>query len=300
LKSGFQYGGQAVIEGVMMRGPKTRSIAVRRPDDSIITDLRPVDSITKRFPFLKWPGVRGVVALFEALIMGMEALSYSANQAVEEEEELTTKEMIITILVALALAMGLFVALPTAATHWLAGAVQHPFWNNLIEGVIRLAVFLGYIVVISRMEDIQRVFQYHGAEHKVINAHEAGVPLKVTEIQRFSTLHPRCGTSFLLIVMIVSIFVFALLGHHDNIVLRILSRVLLMPVVAGISYELLKLSGKYAQHALCSWAVKPGLWLQRLTTQEPDDQQVEVAISALEAVLHCQNESITDEGEKTC
>lgn len=284
----------------MMRGPKTRSIAVRRPDNSIITDLQPVRSITQRFPFLKWPGVRGVVALFEALFMGMEALSYSANQAVEEEEELTTKEMIITILVALLLAMGLFVALPTVATHWLAGAVQNPFWNNLIEGVFRLAVFLGYIVAISRMEDIQRVFQYHGAEHKVINAHEAGVPLKVPEIQRFSTLHPRCGTSFLLIVMLVSIFVFALLGHHDNIVWRILSRVLLMPVVAGISYELLKLSGKYAQHTFCSWAIAPGLWLQKLTTKEPDDQQVEVAISALQAVLNCQEESITDEGEKTC
>lgn len=300
MKSKFQYGGQAVIEGVMMRGPQNLSIAVRRPDNSIIVDLRPVNSITQRFPFLKWPGLRGVVALCEALIIGLKALSYSANQAMDEEEELTTKEMAITMLVALALAIVLFVALPTAATHWLAGAVQNPFWSNIIEGTIRLAVFLGYIVAITRMEDIQRVFQYHGAEHKVINAYEAGVPLEVDKIRPFSPLHPRCGTSFLLIVMLVSIFVFALLGHHDNIILRILSRVLLMPVVAGIAYELLKLSGKYAQNPVCSWAIKPGLWLQRLTTKEPDDQQLEVAISALRAVLPCSHESKTDEGEKTC
>lgn len=290
LKGGFQYGGQAVIEGVMMRGPKTRSIAVRKPDNSIITDRKPVTSIAQRYPFLKWPGVRGVVALFESLIMGIEALSYSANQSVEEEEELTKKEMVITMMVALGLAILLFVALPTAATHWAAGAVKDPFWSNIIEGVIRLAVFLAYVVAISRMQDIQRVFQYHGAEHKVINAYEAGVPLEVNQIQRYSTLHPRCGTSFLLIVMLVSIFVFATLGHHDNIIWRILSRVLLMPVVAGVSYELLKLSSKYTDNKLCQMAITPGLWLQKLTTREPDDSQVEVAISALSAVL--------EEGEK--
>lgn len=285
MKGRFQYGGQAVIEGVMMRGPKILSIAVRRPDDTIITDLRPVKSIVQKMPFLKWPGIRGIVVLFEALVTGIKALSYSANQALDEEEELTKKEIVLTMLAALGLALALFVALPTAVTHWAAAAVVDPFWNNVIEGIIRLAVFLAYIVAIAKMEDIQRVFQYHGAEHKVINAYEAGVPLEVNKIQSFPTLHPRCGTSFLLIVMLVSIFIFALLGHQEHIWWRILSRILLMPVVAGVSYELLKLSGKHASNVFCRLAIAPGLWLQKLTTQQPDDSQVEVAVQALKAVL---------------
>nr|WP_204614937.1 DUF1385 domain-containing protein [Desulforadius tongensis] len=269
----------------MMRGPKTRSIAVRRPDNSIVTDKRPIGSITQKLPFLKWPGIRGVVVLFESLAMGLEALSYSASQAVDEEEELTKKEMILTILFALGLAVLLFVVLPTAVTHWAAAAVQNPFWNNVIEGIVRIGVFLAYVVAISRVKDIQRVFQYHGAEHKVINAYEAGEPLETENVQRYSTLHPRCGTSFLLIVMVVSIFVFAILGHNEDILWRVLSRVLLLPVVAGLSYELLKLSGRYAHNRLCRAVIAPGLWLQKLTTGEPDDRQVEVAITALKAVL---------------
>ncbi|MTI80620.1 MAG: DUF1385 domain-containing protein [Firmicutes bacterium] len=270
----------------MMRGPKTRSIAVRKPDNSIIIDNKKLKSITEKFPFLKWPGVRGVVALFESLIMGMEALSYSANQAAEaEDEEITKKEMIFTILFAFGLAILLFVVLPTAATHWAAAKVENPFWNNIIEGIIRIGVFLAYVVAISRMKDIQRVFQYHGAEHKVINAYEAGEPLEPSRIQRYSSLHPRCGTSFLLIVMVVSIFIFATLGHNEDMILRILSRVLLLPVVAGISYELLKLSSKYTQNWFCKVAIAPGMWLQKLTTREPDDSQVEVAVSALQSVL---------------
>lgn len=285
MKGGFQYGGQAVIEGVMMRGPKTRSIAVRRPDNSIVIDRRQINSAVQKYSFLKWPGVRGVVALFESLILGLEALSYSANQAVDEEEELTKREIAVTILIALGLAVLLFVVLPTASTHWAASRIQNPFWNNVIEGIIRIGVFLSYVAAISRLKDIQRVFQYHGAEHKVINAYEAGEPLEPQVVQRYSTLHPRCGTSFLLIVMVVSIFVFAALGHNDDILWRILSRVLLLPVVAGLSYELLKLSSRYTHNWLCRTAIAPGLWLQKLTTREPDDSQVEVAISALKAVL---------------
>jgi uncharacterized protein YqhQ len=285
MGSPFQYGGQAVIEGVMMRGPDSRAVAVRKPDQSIIIDEKKVDSITKKMPFLKWPLVRGVIVLFESLIMGIEALSFSANQAVDDEEEqLTAKEMIITIVLSLGLAILLFAVLPTAAAHLLIIIAPGSFVQNLIEGFFRIAVFLIYVVAIGRLGDIKRVFQYHGAEHKVINAYEAGDELVVDRVQRYSTLHPRCGTSFLLIVMVISILIFSLLGHQV-LWWRILSRVLLLPVVAGISYELVKLSGKYTAAPLCRILIAPGMWLQKLTTNAPDDGQVEVAISAFRAVL---------------
>ncbi len=285
MGSPFQYGGQAVIEGVMMRGPDSRAVAVRKPDQSIVIDEKKVGSITKKLPFLKWPLVRGVIVLFESLIMGIEALSYSANQAVDEEDEqLTAKEMIITIVLSLGLAILLFAVLPTAAAHLLIIIAPGSFVQNLLEGFFRIAVFLIYVVAIGRLGDIKRVFQYHGAEHKVINAYEAGDELVVDRVQRYSTLHPRCGTSFLLIVMVISILIFSLLGQQV-LWWRILSRVLLLPVVAGISYELVKLSGKYAAAPLCRILIAPGMWLQKLTTNPPDDGQVEVAISAFGAVL---------------
>lgn len=282
----FQYGGQAVIEGVMMRGPHSRSVAVRRPDNSIVVDRKTVGSVTSRIPFLKWPFIRGVVVLIESLVMGIEALSFSAEQASgeAEEEKLGKGEIAMTILVALGLAVLLFVVLPTAATHYAARMVHDNLLKNLIEGVIRLAVFLIYVAGVGRMKDIQRVFMYHGAEHKVINAYEAGKPLEVAEVQRFSTFHPRCGTSFLLIVMVISILVFSLAGRA-GLLWQIGSRVLLLPVVAGISYELLKLSGKHYDRAICRILITPGMWLQKLTTRPPDDSQVEVAIKALGAVL---------------
>lgn len=282
--SNFQYGGQAVIEGVMMRGPGTRAVAVRRPDDSIVIDEKPVGSVTKRIPILKWPMLRGVVVLFESLIMGMQALSFSASQAVEEEEELSSKEIAVTLVIAMALAVLLFVVLPTGATHYLAKYVKGSLAQNLVEGVIRLGVFLIYVVAIGRLPDIRRVFQYHGAEHKVINAFEAGKDLTVENVRRYPTFHPRCGTSFVLIVLVVSIFLFAALGEQV-LWWRVLSRILLLPLLAGLSYELLKLSAKYQNGFICSLLVAPGRWLQGLTTAEPDDKQIEVAISALGAVL---------------
>ncbi|MFZ5649200.1 MAG: DUF1385 domain-containing protein [Bacillota bacterium] len=280
----FQYGGQAVIEGVMMRGPSSRAVAVRLPEGGIAVDEKQIASITKKYPFLKWPLLRGVVALVESLIIGIEALSYSASQALGEEEELSKTEVVVTIGLAFALAVVLFVILPTGAAHLLKNYVQGSFLQNLLEGVLRLGVFLLYVVLIGRLDDIKRVFQYHGAEHKVINAYEAGQELSVEKVQRFTTFHPRCGTSFLLIVLVLSIFLFALLGHQD-LFWRITSRVLLLPVLAGISYEALKLSAKYADNFLCSLLITPGRWLQGLTTGEPDDSQVEVAISAFGAVL---------------
>lgn len=284
MSAPFQYGGQAVIEGVMMRGPDTRAVAVRRPDQTIIVDEKPVSSITQRVPVLKWPLVRGVVALIEALVLGIEALTYSANQATGEEEELTTKEIVLTVGIALGLGVLLFAVLPTAAAHLLNKIAPGSLIQNLIEGVFRIVIFLVYVVAIGRLEDIRRVFQYHGAEHKVINAYEAGDELSVERVQRYPTLHPRCGTSFLLIVMVISILLFSLLGKQV-LWWRILSRVLLLPVVAGISYELVKLSGKYATAPLCRILIAPGMWLQKLTTSPPDGEQVEVAIAAFGAVL---------------
>ncbi len=285
MRPEFTYGGQAVIEGVMMRGPDSRAVAVRRPDSTIVIDEQPVHSITNKYKILKWPLLRGVIVLFESLVMGMQALSYSANQAMEgEEEELTSRDIIITMGIAFALAIFLFVVIPTGTTHYLTRWVPGSLAQNLVEGLIRIGVFLLYVVSISFMADIRRVFQYHGAEHKVINAYEAGEELSVDTVQRYSTFHPRCGTSFLLIVMVVSILMFALLGEQV-LWWRILSRILLLPVVAGVSYELLKLSAKYEGSVLFKAIIAPGKALQGLTTREPDDSQVEVAISALGAVL---------------
>lgn len=281
----FQYGGQAVIEGVMMRGPGSRAIAVRRPDESIVINEKNLGSITKRFPILKLPFIRGVVMLFESLIMGIEALTYSAEQAMgeEEEEKLNKWEMFITIAISLGLAIVLFIVIPTTLTYYTAASIQDNFYRNIIEGIIRLVVFLGYIIGVSRMKDIQRVFMYHGAEHKVINAYEAGKELSVAEVQRFSTLHPRCGTSFLLIVILIKVVIFSGVTA-SGLFGQIFFRILLLPVVAGVAYELLKLSGKYQDKGICRLFIAPGLWLQKLTTREPDNNQVEVAIKAFNAV----------------
>ncbi|AEF95467.1 protein of unknown function DUF1385 [Desulfotomaculum nigrificans CO-1-SRB] len=283
----FQYGGQAVIEGVMMRGPSHRAIAVRRPDESIVINEKAVGSIVNKLPFLKLPFIRGVVMLFESLIMGIEALSYSAEQALGEEEEtekLSKWQIALTIALSLGLAIVLFIVIPTSLTYFTARAIHDNFIRNIIEGAIRLAVFLGYVLAVSRMKDIQRVFMYHGAEHKVINAYEAGKELTVEEVQKFSTLHPRCGTSFLLIVILIKVVIFSGVTA-SGLFGQIFFRILLLPVVAGVAYELLKLSGKYHDRGLWRVFVAPGLWLQKLTTREPDDKQVEVAIKALGAVL---------------
>lgn len=284
VKAPFRYGGQAVIEGVMMRGPAAMAVAVRRPDCSVTVNCRQIRSVTQRFSFLKWPFLRGIIVLVESLLLGIEALSYSAGQACGEEEQLTTKQIAFTVVGALVAAILLFFVLPSAATHYLAAGFKSSIGQNLIEGAIRVAVLLAYLGAIVWMPEIKRVFQYHGAEHKVINAFEAGEELTVPVTQRYSTFHPRCGTSFLLIVMVVAILVFSLLGQQV-LWWRLVSRVLLMPVVAGVSYEVLRISGEYSNVFLGRLLIAPGKWLQRMTTKEPDNQQVEVAISALKAVL---------------
>ena len=275
-------GGQAVIEGVMMRNANAVATAVREPSGTITVKNEKIISIAERFPILKKPMLRGVVALGESLVVGLKALSYSAQMAGDEGETLSDKEIVLTMIFSLCLTIVLFVIIPTAAAKYVHSAIKDPMLLNLAEGGLRMLIFFLYIYGISRMKDIKRVFQYHGAEHKTIHAYEAGVPLTVENVQKFSTLHPRCGTSFLLIVMIVSILMFAFLGWPD-LWMRILSRIILLPVVAGISHEIIRYAGR-SENKFVKFATLPGLWLQNLTTNEPDDEQVEVAIRALEEV----------------
>jgi len=282
VKPRVNIGGQAVIEGVMMRGPELIATAVREPSGSIVIQKEVVKSITQKYPFLKKPLVRGFIALLESLVYGLKSLSFSAQAAGEEGEALTTREIIMTMLLSFGLAIILFVIIPTYAAKFLHSTATEPWLLNIFEGVLRLAIFIGYVVAISRMKDIQRVFQYHGAEHKTINAYEAGVPLEVARVQTFSTIHPRCGTNFLLIVMVVSIFMFAFLGWPD-LWLRIVSRIVLLPLIAGIAYEIIRYAGRSEKKWVAA-AIAPGLWLQKLTTRQPSDDQVEVAIRAFEEV----------------
>lgn len=276
-------GGQAVIEGVMMRGPELTATAVRTPEGKIEISSRPVNSISDRYPILKKPLLRGCVSLIESLVIGIRSLGYSAQMAGEEEEQLSDRELAGTIAFAFVLAAVLFIAIPTGAAKLFHNITEDPVFLNLMEGLLRLFIFIAYIVGISRMKDIQRVFQYHGAEHKTIACFEAGEALTVENAMKHTRFHKRCGTSFLLIVMLVSIFVFAFLGW-PSLIERIVSRIVLLPVVAGISYEIIRFSAN-SDNCLLGWAVKPGLWLQRLTTREPEPDMLEVAIESAKAVL---------------
>jgi uncharacterized protein YqhQ len=280
------FGGQAVIEGVMMRGGETVAIAVRKPNREIVVHKTTIYPAARRWPILKLPILRGVVALVESLSIGIGALTYSANQAAEEEEQLSAREMALSVVIALAVGAGLFIVLPTVLVRLLnpqAAQGTRVIYLNLLEGAIRIGIFLLYIIGISLLKDIQRFFAYHGAEHKVIHAYEAGKPLTTEEILPMSPLHPRCGTAFLLYVMVVSILVFSLLGWQ-SLAVRVLSRLALLPVVAGLAYELIRLGGR-VKSPLLRLVLGPGLLLQRLTTREPDAGQIEVAVRALEAVL---------------
>lgn len=284
MNSKHSVGGQAVIEGVMMRGKEKIAVAVRREDDSIVTQCDPLNSILVRWPLLKMPILRGFISLIESLVLGIQALNFSANQAVGEGEEIKPMEMILTLFLSLALAGGLFIVVPALSIDLFAYFTHNVILLNFLEGIVRILIFLLYVFAISRLPDIQRVFQYHGAEHKVIHTHEAGEDLTVENASKYSPLHPRCGTSFLLIVMVISVFAFSFLGKQEMLT-RIASRFLLVPLIAGVSYEFLKFSGKYPNHPILKVFILPGLWLQQLTTREPDEKQIEVAITALKKVL---------------
>jgi uncharacterized protein YqhQ len=285
----INIGGQAVIEGVMMRAPRAVAIAVRRPSGEIVVRRDQVVSLSERFRFLKLPVIRGALALFSSLTLGIKALNFSANEALAEEEkkeEISSWAIGGTMAVAFGFGILLFFLLPLYLTKLLVPVIgDSNVVFNLVDGVIRVVVFLAYIYGISMMKDIQRVFQYHGAEHKSIFAFEAGDELTIANVKKYSRLHPRCGTSFLLIVMTVSIVVFSFIPKEWAFYLKAGSRILLLPMIAGISYELLKWSAKHENHPLVRTIIAPGLALQRLTTREPDDAQLEVAIrSAREAL----------------
>jgi uncharacterized protein YqhQ len=277
-------GGQAVMEGVMMRGVSTWAVAVQKPDE-ILVESHPVVSWTRRSPVLRWPIVRGVVALGQSMSIGFDALSISANaQRPEDEKEIGGGAWAFTIFLALALAVGLFFVVPVTLTSLIKGRLDSSLLFWLVEGLIRTGIFLGYLTLLSRQRDLRRVFEFHGAEHKVIACYEAGLPLTPENAQRFSRLHPRCGTSFLLVVMIVSIFIFAPLGLPAWYLL-VITRILGVPLITGISFELIKFAGRNRARGWVQLIIWPGMQLQKLTTREPSFEHLRVAIVALEAVL---------------
>jgi uncharacterized protein YqhQ len=283
-------GGQAVLEGVMMRGPSNWAVAVRKPNGQIAEVCRPIESVMKRHWFFRLPVVRGVVALGESLAIGFRALSISANYAAAddnelaeaEEQELSRAALIFAFLIAIGFAISVFKVGPALLADLLP--ISSGTWFVLVEGLIRVTVFVLYLFLISLLPDLRRVFQYHAAEHKAINAYEAGEELEPERVQRFSLIHPRCGTAFLLWVMVIAIFVFAFFGRPAWYWL-IVTRILLLPVIAGLAYELIRFAGKHTDNRVVMTLLAPGLWLQRLTTREPTLDQLEVSIRALREVL---------------
>jgi uncharacterized protein YqhQ len=289
-------GGQAVLEGVMMRGPSNWAVAVRKPDGAIAQVCRPIASPMARHRLLRLPIVRGVVALGESLAIGFRALAISASYAAQGEDggeneevktELTRGQLIFAFAIAIGFAVLLFKVGPALITDWIGIKAG---WFVIVEGAIRVTVFVLYLSLISLLPDLRRVFQYHAAEHKAINAYEAGEELEPERVQRFSLIHPRCGTAFLLWVMVIAIFVFAFFGRPAWYWL-IATRILLLPVIAGIAYELIRFAGKHTGNRILMTLLAPGLWLQRLTTREPTLDQLEVSIRALREVLEREGRS---------
>jgi uncharacterized protein YqhQ len=287
-------GGQAVIEGVMMKSPKNWTVAVRDQKGSIHLKK---EKLTEIPGFLKLPVLRGVVALFHALMLGIKAIEFSASKAYEEEteESLSKFSIAVTISVSILIGIGLFILLPLYATK-LAGFVfegiaKNSLLFNLTDGLLRVLVFLVYVVMIGLWKEMARIFMYHGAEHKVIHAYEEGKDLTLANVRDNSPLHPRCGTSFLMIVMVFSILVFSFIPQHWPFLFKFLSRIVLIPLIAGSSFEFLKFSSKWSHNPLMHLLIYPGLLLQRLTTREPDDAQLEVALSALREVLKLEEEN---------
>ncbi len=294
-----RIGGQAVIEGVMMKNMDRYAVSVRKPNGKIETKVEECVSFAEKHPLFQLPVFRGMANFLESMVIGMKTLNYSASFYEDEEEqtESRTEQLLekilgekaekiimgIVLVFSLAISIGLFMILPYIASEALGKLIRNEYVILFMEGIIRIAIFLGYIMLISRMEDIKRVFMYHGAEHKTINCLEAGVPLTPENVDNFSRLHKRCGTSFIFIVMIISM-VFFFFIRVDTIWLRIVLRLLFLPLVAGVSYEFIRLAGS-SDHPLVQIFSKPGLALQRLTTKEPDHSMIEVAIASVEGVF---------------
>lgn len=276
-------GGQAVIEGVMMKSDKHYAVAVRDSKGKIIIDHKKFDSITKKVKIFGYPIIRGVVSLFEMMVLGIRTLTYSANVAAEDmDENLSNLEIFFTIALSLLFSVLLFVLLPL----FLSGLIvdKNGIFFNVVDGVLRIALFISYVVIISYMKDVKRLFEYHGAEHKVVHAHEAKVKLTIKNVKKYSVLHPRCGTSFVFIVLLVSIVTFSFV-NPDGFLMKFLSRILLMPLIAGISYEILRISAKKKNNWFFNIIVFPGLMVQKLTTREPDDKQIEVSIKSIQKII---------------
>lgn len=284
LLSHAHVGGQAVLEGVMMRAKGYWAIAVRTPDGSIAVKNEPLNTLSVRYPVLNKFFLRGTIGLIETMVLGYHALAYSANQSTEEEVEIGGKEMAISFTIAMVLAIGLFLVIPYYIVSLLQGLKGNNALFTLIEGSVKIGMFIGYVALISQMNDVRRMFQYHGAEHKSINALENEDALTVEACQKYDTVHVRCGTTFILIVLTLSIFVFTFLPTN-NIVERIAGKLMLFPVIAGISYELIRVAGKNKNAAFTKIITFPGLLMQRLTTKEPTNDMVEVALVALNKAL---------------
>jgi uncharacterized protein YqhQ len=294
-------GGQAVLEGVMMRGPSNWALAVRKPNGEIAEHNHEIRSPMARHRIYRLPVIRGVIALGESLAIGFRALAISANYAAQdadadEKEEVQTElsrgSLIFAFAIAIGFALMLFKVTPALITNWLPIEATEAF--VVVEGLIRVGIFIAYISLVSLLPDLRRVFQYHAAEHKAINAYEAGEELIPERVQRFSLIHPRCGTAFLLWVMVIAIFVFAFLGRPSWFWL-IASRILLLPVIAGLAYELIRFAGKHTDNRILMTLLAPGLWLQRLTTREPSLDQIEVSIRALREVLRLEGRLTPEE-----
>ncbi len=291
------YGGQAVLEGVMMRGRDVWAVAVRRPDGGVHLEAHDVGGLARRFPVLASPGLRGVVVLGQSLRIGMRALAISARVSSPEGAQPSAGQVALSMVLAVVLFVGLFIALP-AVTFGRAGPlVGSGLLANALEGVFRVALFVGYLALVGRTREIRRVFEYHGAEHKAIAALEHGEPLDPERVDRYPTLHVRCGTNFLLIVMVLTILVFALFGS-PGLAWRVISRVLAIPVIAGAAYEALRLGARRPDSRVIRALMAPGLWLQRITTRPPSADQIEVAIASLGEVLRREAASRDGSGDE--
>ncbi len=291
-KDPIRVGGQAVIEGVMMRSPHAMAIAVRKPHGEIMIKKERLTFFSETSWLNKIPLVRGILMLVSALSLGIRALHFSANQVLSEEEsqkEITPWAMSLTLILALGFGIFLFFLVPlflTKGLKWCFPILSSSgILFNVVDGLFRLAIFLLYIRIISLLKEIERVFQYHGAEHKSIFAYEAGEPLRVEQVKSFSCLHPRCGTNFLLIVMVVSILLFALIPHQLPFEYKVASRVVFIPLIAGLSYEIIRFADRKRNQRGMQFLIQPGLWLQKLTAREPTEPQIEVALAALQEVL---------------
>jgi uncharacterized protein YqhQ len=294
MAESFHYGGQAVMEGVMIRGREGVAISVRQPNGELNVVRQPLAAIYKG-RLRQIPFVRGLIVLVETLVLGTQSLLHSAQIAAAEDTDEKIPAVVLwgTVAVSLALGVALFFLGPLFATRYLIDPhVSSALLSNIFEGLIRIGIFIAYLKAISLIPDISRVFAYHGAEHKTVNAYEAGAPLEVASVKNYSTAHARCGTAFLFIVLIVAVFVFALVGQ-PTIWMRILSRVALIPVIAVISYEIMRLGAAHINNRIVRTILAPGLLLQAMTTREPDDGQIQAAISALNEVLSMDETSVT-------